>query len=287
MAIKTSCIAVLAACLGVSSAFAQKTTPRFKVIAFYTGKADAAHISFVKEARPWFARMAAEHHFSFESTQNWDNLNREFLAPYQVVVFLDTRPDSPRQREAFQEYMKNGGAWMGFHFSAFALTPSKYPQNWDWYHNEFLGSGMYVGNTWRPTSAILRVEDTQHPATVGLPATFQSAPNEWYKWSTDLRTSPNIRILASIDPASFPLGTGPKKHEIWHNGYYPVVWSNQKYRMIYFNMGHNDMDYGTRPSKELSSTFANEVQDRLILNALEWLGTGEKPQSPGGNQPGK
>lgn len=287
MAIKTSCIAVLVACLGVSSAFAQKTTPRFKVIAFYTGKADAAHISFVNEARPWFARMAAEHHFSFESTQNWDNLNREFLAPYQVVVFLDTRPDLPRQREAFQEYMKNGGAWMGFHFSAFALTPSKYPQNWDWYHNEFLGSGMYVGNTWRPTSAILRVEDTQHTATAGLPATFQSAPNEWYKWSTDLRTNPNIRILASIDPASFPLGTGPKKHEIWHNGYYPVVWTNQKYRMIYFNMGHNDMDYGTRPSKELSSTFANEVQDRLILNALEWLGTGKKPQSPGGNQPGK
>ena len=136
---------------------------------------------------------------------------------------------------------------------------------------------MYVWNTWRPTSAILRVEDTQHPATVGLPATFKSAPNEWYKWSKDLRTNPNIRILASIDPASFPLGTGPKKHEIWHEGYYPVVWTNQKYRMIYFNMGHNDMDYQTRPSKELSSTFASEVQDRLILNALEWLGTGKKP----------
>ncbi len=52
--------------------------------------------------------------------------------------------------------------------------------------------------------------------------------------------------------------------------------------MIYFNMGHNDMDYETRPSKELSSTFANEVQDRLILNALEWLGIGEKPQRPAG-----
>ena len=55
--------------------------------------------------------------------------------------------------------MKNGSTRMGFHFSAFALTASKYPQNWDWYHNEFLGSGMYVGNTWRPTSAILRVEE--------------------------------------------------------------------------------------------------------------------------------
>jgi hypothetical protein len=287
MAIKASYIAVLAACLGVCSASAQTTPPRFKVIALYTGKADAAHISFVKEAKPWFGRKAAERHFSFESTLNWDNLNREFLARYQVVLFLDTRPDSPRQREAFQEYMQNGGGWMGFHFSAFALTPSKYPQNWDWYHNEFLGAGMYVGNTWRPTSAILRVEDTQHPATVGLPATFQSAPNEWYKWSNDLRTNPNIRILASIDPASFPLGTGPKKHEIWHRGYYPVVWTNQKYRMIYFNMGHNDMDYGTRPSKELSSTFANDLQNRLILNALEWLGTGKKPQRPVGNQPGK
>ncbi len=147
MAIKTSCIAVLAACLGLSPAFAQQTAPRFKVIAFYTGKQDAAHISFVKEARPWFARKAAEHHFSFESTQNWDNLNRQFLAPYQVVVFLDTRPDSPRQREAFQEYMKNGGAWMGFHFSAFALTPSKYPQNWDWYHDEFLETPAQVSGT--------------------------------------------------------------------------------------------------------------------------------------------
>ena len=61
-----------------------------------------------------------------------------------------------------------------------------------------------------------------------------------------------------------------------------MVWTNQKYRMIYFNMGHNDMDYEIRPSKELSSTFANEVQDRLILNALEWLGTGEKPQRSAG-----
>ena len=48
--------------------------------------------------------------------------------------------------------------------------------------------------------------------------------------------------------------------------------------MIYFNMGHNDMDYAIKPSKELSSTFASEVQDRMILNAVERLGTGKKPR---------
>jgi len=66
---------------------------------------------------------------------------------------------------------------------------------------------------------------------------------------------PDIKVLLSIDPASFPLGTGPKPHEIWHSGDYPVVWTNQKYKMIYFNMGHNDIDYEHKTNKELSFTF--------------------------------
>ncbi|QEH39076.1 Trehalose utilization [Aquisphaera giovannonii] len=286
MTVKPCVIATLAACLWASPALAQPATrpttsgPRYRVIAFYTGKDDLAHISFVKEARAWFGRMAAERNFSFESTTDWDRLDAEALAPYRAVVFLDTRPASPKQREAFRKYMENGGGWMGFHFAAFALTPSKYPQDWDWYHDEFLGSGSYVSNTWRPTSATLRVEDAHHPATAGLPATFKSAPNEWYRWSRDLRKDKDIQILASIDPSSFPLGTGPKPHEIWHGGYYPVAWTNQKYRMIYFNMGHNDMDYGSKPARELSSTFASEPEARMILGALEWLGTGQPPQRP-------
>ena len=73
--------------------------------------------------------------------------NREFLARCDVVVFLDTRPDKPEQREAFREYMEKGGAWLGFHFAGFALTPSKFPQNWDWYHGEFLGAEDYAGGT--------------------------------------------------------------------------------------------------------------------------------------------
>jgi hypothetical protein len=168
---------------------------------------------------------------------------------------------------------------MGFHFAGFALTPSKFPQDWDWYHQEFLGSGSYLGNTWRPTAALLRVEDPGHPATKGLPQTFRSSPNEWYKWSSDLRTNGNIKILLSIDPASFPLGSGPKAHEIWQSGYYPVAWTNQKYRIIYFNMGHNDIDYENKTNKELSFTFGNQLQNQLTLNALEWLGTMKKTET--------
>jgi hypothetical protein len=267
------------ACLCLSSKGGQDAGPKFNVIAFYTGKEDLAHISFVHEANRWFPKAAQENHFTYDSTTNWDNLNSNFLSHYQVVLFLDTRPEKAAQRLAFQNYMENGGGWMGFHFSAFALTPSAYPENWDWYHKTFLGSGEYVSNTWRPTSAILRVEDTNFPATMHLPLTFKSAPNEWYRWSNDLRTNTDIKILLSIDPSSFPLGTGPKLYEIWHEGYYPVVWTNKKFKMIYANMGHNDMDYEHKfdnTNRTLSFTFDNPIQDRLIINSLLWLG-GAKP----------
>jgi len=257
--------------IGFSALTAEARNP-FHVIAFYTGKEDAAHISFVHEANRWFPATALERQFTYESTTDWNKLNEAFLNRYQVVVFLDSRPEEAAQRRAFERYMKHGGAWMGFHFAAFALTPSKVPQNWDWYHDEFLGSGQYRSNTWRPTAAILRLEDSGHPATQGLPSTFRSSPNEWYRWEKDLRANPDIRILLSIDPSSFPVGTGPKPEEIWRNGYYPVVWTNKRYRMIYVNMGHNDMDYEHPAHRELSFTFANDLQNQLIVQSLLWLG---------------
>ena len=253
--------------------------PRFRVVAFFTAKQDAAHISFVREAVRWFPAVAARHRFRFDTTSDWRNLNADFLATVDVVVFLDTRPEDPAQRAAFRAYVERGGGWMGFHFAGFALTPSAVPADWDWYHETFLGSGSYRSNTWRPTSAVLRVEDRAHPATRRLPETFRSAPNEWYRWERDLRRNPDIDVLLSIDPSSFPVGTGPKPSEIWHEGDYPVVWTNRRYRMLYLNMGHNDMDYEHRyadTTRTLSYTLANAVQDRLIVDGLLWLGSARR-----------
>jgi hypothetical protein len=255
----------------ITTASAQQNKASFKVIAFYTAREDQAHISFVHEANKWFPAMARRYQFVYDSTNNWDNLNVAFLSQYQVVIFLDTRPEQAAQRDAFETYMKNGGAWMGFHFAGFALTPSAVPQNWDWYHNVFIGAGQYKGNTWRPVSAMLRVEDSTSPVTRHIPRLFKSSPNEWYSWEKDLRTNDSIKILLSIDSSSFPLGTGPKLYEIWHSGYYPVVWTNKHYKMIYFNMGHNDIDYEHKTNKELSFQFANETQNRLVIDALLWL----------------
>src|SRR6266403_5870582 len=85
---------------------AQSLPPAFKVLAFYTGKNDQAHISFVREANRWFARQASHSKFSYDSTTNWAELNDQTLAGYQIVLFLDTRPEDLMQREAFRKYME-------------------------------------------------------------------------------------------------------------------------------------------------------------------------------------
>lgn len=271
-------IGLCAMALCSASWCAESPPPQFKVVAFYNTPAnESAHVTFAHDANRWFLQKGVEYNFSYESTTNWDQMNAGFLSRYQVVLFLDSRPDNRAQRKAFEEYMDHGGAWMGFHFAAFALTPSEFPQNWDWYHQNFLGSGEYMGNSWPPTPAVLRIEDTQHPATTNLPVTFKSAPSEWYRWKNNLRTNSNIKVLLSIDPTSFPVGKSVKPNETWTSGDYPVIWTNQKYKMIYMNMGHDDLDYTVNPHKQLSSTFDSKVQDQLILNSLLWLGGGKKP----------
>ena len=238
-------LVALSAGLAVNASRSAQAAPTFKVLAFYNGTWDAAHIDFVKDARAWFPQAAAQYGFSWEATNNWGLLNTANLAQYKVVMFLDDAPPTA-QRAAFQQYMQNGGAWLGFHVSAWTDNPS----SWSWYYNTFLGTGSFQTNTWGPTRVTMRADNRthRHPR---LPATFPSSISEWYSWSNDLRQNPNIDILASVDPSSFPVGTDP--NQSWYGGYYPLVWSNRQYKMLYANFGHNAMNYSTNTG--LSSTF--------------------------------
>src|SRR4029079_7137857 len=114
-----ACLSVFLILLSFVSHAQDKKSAPFKIIAFYTAKNDLAHIDFVKEAHQWFTQQGEKYNFQYDSTNNWNNLNLAFLSKYKVVLFLDTRPEDSAQRIAFQQYMENGGGWIGFHFSAF------------------------------------------------------------------------------------------------------------------------------------------------------------------------
>ncbi|MGX1274372.1 ThuA domain-containing protein [Streptomyces phaeoluteigriseus] len=256
-----------------AGAVAGSQASAFKVIAFYNGTWDAAHIDFVKEANEWFPRTAAQNNFTYTATTDWNLLADGGVNDYQVVLFLDDAPRTAAQRAGFERYMRAGGGWMGFHVSAFTTDAG----TWPWYYDQFLGSGNFRSNTWGPTTAVLRTEDRTHPSTAALPTTFTSSVSEWYSWSGDLRGKPDIKVLASVDPTSFPLGTDP--NQSWYSGDYPILWTNTRYKMLYANFGHNAMNYGT--NTRLSSTFASPAQNRFLVDGLKWLGgAGDDPTPP-------
>ncbi|MGW0995638.1 ThuA domain-containing protein [Streptomyces sp. NPDC002520] len=250
---------------------AQAATP-FKVLAFYDGTYDAAHISFDHEANAWFPQAGSQNGFTYTSTTDWNQLNSANLANYQVVMFLDNYPHTAAQQSAFQTYMAGGGGFIGFHVSAYNDNTS----DWPWYHNTFLGTGTFKSNTWGPTAETLKIEDPGHAATAGLPATIASSVSEWYSWQNDLRQNPAIDILASMDQSTFPIGTDP--NQTWYSGYYPIVWSNRNYKMVYNNFGHNAMNYDTNTA--LSSTFGSAQQNQLLLQEIKWAAGQSGPITP-------
>lgn len=240
----------------------------FKVLSLgFIEGGDEAHADFANEANAWFAKTGKEYGFIYDFTTDWGYLNDNVLANYELVMFLNNKPFATEQCEAFERYMNNGGAWMGFHVCAFSTNSS---EQWPWYHREFLGSGNFRTNTWNPTSEILKVETHDHFSTAALPDTFESAPNEWYGWELDLRANPDITILLSLDESTFPAGDKPG--EMWDSGDYPVAWTNNNYKMIYLNMGHNLMYYNTYEKQ--SFTFGNEIQNQFVLDGMFGLVNG-------------
>jgi len=235
----------------------------FRVVAFWHGTWDVAHISFAREAQRFFPTIQAQHGFTYEQTTDWSRLNDNYLANVDVIMFLDDRVNTASQQQAVQRFIERGGGALMFHVSAFTTNANE----WSWYHNTLLGSGSFRHNTWKPTPAVLQV-DRSHPATANLPATFTSQHSEWYAWTNDLRQNPNIQILLSVHESSFPLGTD--NGGIWYNGYYPIAWTNKNYKVIYTNMGHNDIDY-SNGNADLSATFGGTVQNRFFTDALKWL----------------
>lgn len=237
-------------------AFAQQT--RFKVLAFYSDKTEPDHVDFARDAIKFLASRAVHEGFTFEATTNWRDLNYERLKTVQLVIWLNESPANPDQRLAFERYMEHGGAWLGFHAAGYNDKDTR----WPWFV-DFLGGAVFYSNSWPPLPARLTIDDPAHPVTTKIPADFESPANEWYVWQPSPRLNPNVRVLATLGPSNYPIGF----KDVLTSGDLPAVWTNTKYKMLYMNMGHGD------------KIFTSPIQNQLIDNAVNWLGTGAKLSS--------
>ena len=233
--------------------------PRFKALIYYTQHAEEAHVQFAEQATTFFKKLNYGDGFVLDITTDFSKYPYEKLKEYNVIIMLNTSPNTKAERDAFEQYMENGGGWVGFHAAAYNDKNTQ----WPWFVN-FLGGGVFYCNNWPPQPVLVEVDNEEHPVTKNLPASFVAPASEWYQWTPSPRQNKDVEVLLSLSPKNYPLGI----KDVVNFGDFPIVWSNKNYRMIYLNMGHGDEE------------FIDGTQNLLLVNAFRWVVSKDKNGDP-------
>ena len=233
--------------------------PRFKALVYYTQHAEEAHVQFAEQATTFFKKLNYGDGFVLDITTDFSKYPYEKLKEYNVIIMLNTSPNTKAERDAFEQYMENGGGWVGFHAAAYNDKNT----HWPWFV-KFLGGGVFYCNNWPPQPVLVEVDNEEHPVTKNLPASFVAPASEWYQWTPSPRQNKDVEVLLSLSPKNYPLGI----KDVVNFGDFPIVWSNKNYRMIYLNMGHGDEE------------FIDGTQNLLLVNAFRWVVSKDKSGNP-------
>lgn len=229
-------------------------TPRFKALLYYSDYVEEAHQQFAHQSVEFFHKLTTGEGWILDVSKTLEG----DLSGYDVIIMPNVSPSSPEERKLFEEYMENGGGWLGFHGAGY----NDLSTGWDWFR-DFLGGVRFLCNTWPPQPGLVDIETHGHDVTKNLPDAYVAPATEFYQWQPDPRSNPSVKVLASLSPKNFPMGL----KDVVFGGDFPVVWTNTDYRMVYINMGHGD------------ECFSDATQNLLFVNALRWVVS----CAPGGN----
>lgn len=224
--------------------------PRFKALLYYGLYEEEAHVQFARQAEEFFRRLTWGEGFVLDVTNDFGSISLDSLCQYSVVIMPNRAPSGEEERKVFEQYMEQGGGWLGFHGAGYNDARTR----WPWYV-QFLGGGVFLCNNWPPQPVLVETDSSEHPVTVSLPHEFVAPASEWYMWKPGPRENPDVEVLVSISQKMLPLGI----KDIIRFGDLPIVWTNRNYRMIYLNMGHGDEE------------FSDATQNLLFVNALRWI----------------
>ena len=240
---------------GYAADYASK--PRFRALVFWDPSAEEAHVQFDKDAIDFFQRLTYGEGFLMDTTTQF-SAYADKLSDYDIIIMLNAQPHGEKERLAFQQYMEQGGGWLGFHAAAYNDRDT----HWPWL-NEFLGCGQFYCNNWPPQAALVECDYPDHRITYTLPEQWVAPASEFYQWEPSPRLNKDVLVLLSISPKMYPFGI----KDVVKRGDFPIVWTNTKYRMVYLNTGHGKEGFG------------DATQNLLFTNAFRWVVS----RSPNGN----
>ncbi|MCW3109515.1 MAG: ThuA protein [Segetibacter sp.] len=196
---------------------------RILVFSKTTGFRHTAAIAAGKKAIP---QLGIENKFDVDTTENADLFTADNLKKYAAVVFLCTTGNvlNDQQQQAFQQYIKSGGGFVGLHSAA----DTEY--DWPWYGEL---NGAYFKSHPKQQEAVFNIIDPDNIATAHLPKVWKRFDELYnFKW-----IGSDLHILITIDESSYTGGANGDNH--------PMSWYHDfdGGRAFYTALGHDNKSY--------------------------------------------
>jgi len=196
-----------------------------QVLVFY--KTEGFWHESIPTGRAFLEDLGEENDFEVDVTKDADDFNKENLAKFDLVIFLNTTGNvlDAKEQEAFENYIKSGGNFFGIH--AAADTEG----DWPWFV-ELVG-GFFNGHP-EIQEADIHVNMPEHPTVSHLPKIW-TRTDEWYNYKN---LNPEMQVLLYLDENSYEGGTNGEKH--------PIAWFRETGHggvSIYTGLGHTIQSY--------------------------------------------
>src|SRR6266566_1995243 len=151
----------------------------------------------IKDGKIALQKLATEHNFGVDFTEDASVFSDVNLAHYNAVIFLMTTGNilDDNQKAAFERYIRAGGGYVGVH----SASDTEYA--WSWYGGLV---GAYFGGHPAIQSGVVTATDRVHPSTRGLPVRWTRV-EEWYNFSSNPR--PRVHVLATLDESTYSGGS--------------------------------------------------------------------------------
>ena len=197
----------------------------FKVLVF--SKTTGFRHSSIDEGITAIQELGTAHGFSLDASEDAALFTEANLAPYSVIIFLNTTGDilDNSQQAALEQFIQNGRGFVGIH----SATDTEY--NWAWY-GQLIGS--YFDGHPAIQEAEINVVNPDHLGTQGLPSPW-TRTDEWYNFAPD--PSGSVNVLLTVDESTYSGGTMGDPH--------PIAWYHEfdNGRSFYTALGHTEASY--------------------------------------------
>ncbi len=228
-----------------------------KVNGFDHGEGTAAATDAVRT-------IAQQNGWGVSVTNKGGAFTPETLAQFDVVVWNNVSGDvlTLSQRQAFEDYINQGGGFLGIHGSG-----GDFIYLWDWYLSELLGA-QFIGHTMNPHYQDAKVIVEQDINGIGRELQTEWVLNdEWYSFAQSPRSA-GASIVATIDESSYEPGMGGISLRMGED--HPIAWSRcvGDGRAFYTAIGHLPQVYEVEPNialLERALTWSAAVDDAACV----------------------